>query len=192
MKKDKRFSRKNEKKVIKSAVFVKAVLRKQRKRRLSDEDYVLCHNYGESYNQKEKEVIMNCLRFETEGSWDEPWDGYYYYELKPGAKFRKLIPRMHKYHEAREWLSDYEPLHEKHQEAYAREICKHGVTKEIEMAFIWGKYYYCGGPWYKMYGNVLVRLKQNGHKFSEEARQAIKKHDYFVYRMLFPEDCRDD
>lgn len=188
MKKNRKLPRQSGKKVFKAKHIVKAVLRKQRRRRLSDKDYVLCHNYGESYNQKEKEVIMNCLRFETEGSWDEPWDGTYYYERKPGAKFRKLVPRMHKYHEAREWLNDYDELHKKHQEAYVREICKHGVTEEIEMAFIWCEYYNeYGGPWHECYLNVLRRLRQNGHKFSPRAREAMRLHWYDFYKELYPE-----
>lgn len=188
MKKGKRNSFRKRKNALNACAVLKTVLRRQRRQRLSDDDYVLRHNYGESYNQKEKEVIMNCLRFETEGCWDEPWDGTYYYELKPGAKFRKLIPRMHKYHEAREWLNDYDELHKKHQEAYVREICKHGVTEEVEMAFIWCKYYNeCGGPWYECCTNVLRRLHQNGHKFSLRAREAMRQHCYDFYQELYPE-----
>ena len=184
-------SRRKAGKVVKAKHIVKAVLREKRRCRLSDEDYVLQHNYRESYNQKEKDVIMNCL-FCTEGSFDVPYDGYYYYELKPNTRFYKLVPRMHKYHEAREWLNDCDELHKKHQEAYAREICKRGVTREIEAAFIWDEYFDSrGGPWHRSYENVLRRLHKYGHKFSPEARNQMRWHCWDLYMELYPEECHE-
>ena len=121
--------------------------------------------------QKEEAEIMAYLEHKTETSIYVEYDGYYRTEANPGKRFYSFVPVMHKYDKVRRWLNSYDEMHAKHQEAYAKEICRRGVTKEIEMAYIcnFGGYY-----WETGCENVLMSLHRHGHKFSAEARELMK------------------
>ena len=187
MKKEKRNSFRKRKNALKAHVVLKEARREQKK--IERQGVARKSIYPEGYSRKLEKIINHYLRCETERSFYVPYDGDYYYERNPSRLFHRLIPVLHKYHVAREWLNDYDELHKKHQEAYVCEICRRGVTQEIEMALIHSKYFNeYGGPWEESCENLLIALHKHGHKFSPMARRMMKWRCSYAYSQIYPDD----
>ena len=135
------------------------------------------------YNWKQEKVIRDYLEGKTEGAFYVPYDGYYYYEKSPSRLFYRLVPVLHKYPFALAWLNSCDELNKKHQKAYVCELCRRGVTLEIEMALIEHNMYGCSGC-----ENLLIELHKHGHKFYPAALQRMKWRCPWVYQQIYPEE----
>ena len=99
-----------------------------------------------------------------------------------GVRFFRLVPKMHKYYESRDFINEYGHI----AEAYCEDVICLGVSEEVEMAFI------CDNdpakPWITRTKNTLWYLHRNGHEFSPKAREEMKKRCPDTYKLMYPED----